>query len=65
MTFDRIFVGRLRPEWKGRKCRITQTWRGRHAKHSVRIEFEDGGTAICPIRCTKRIAAVNATEEKT
>ena len=51
--YDRIYVGRVRPDWKGRRCRVTQTWRGK-GKHNVRIEFEDGSTATCPIRCIRK-----------
>ena len=51
--YDRIYVGRIRPEWRGRRCRITQTWR-RKAPHNVRIEFADNGeVTICPLRCLR------------
>jgi len=51
--YDRVYVGRLWPEMKNRHCRIINTWRG-VGPHNVRIEFEGGEQAICPIRCLRK-----------
>ena len=53
-TYPREYRGRGRPEWRGRRCRIIETWR-RQAPHNVAIEFEDGSVSVCPIRCTRRV----------
>ena len=55
------YVGRFMPDWHGRRCWIVNTWRrilpGRRpaGPHNVRIEFEDGERAVCPIRCLRKL----------
>ncbi len=51
---DRIYVGKARPQWKGLRCRILKTWRGR-GPHNVMIEFADGALAVCPVRCLRKV----------
>jgi len=49
----RVYVGRARPEWRGRRCQVVVTWRGR-GPHNVRIRFMDGTGAVCPLRCLRK-----------
>lgn len=51
--WPRVYVGKARPAWHGRHCRILATWRGR-APHNVRIEFLNGRRAVVPMRCLRR-----------
>ena len=55
-ALNRIFIGRLLPERKGQRCRVVNTWRGR-GPHNVRIEFADGHTTVCPVRCIRKANA--------
>ncbi len=52
--YPRVYVGKARPQWKGRRCRIIGTWGG-HAPHNVLLQFDDGTYTICPIRCVRRV----------
>ena len=54
MTWTHTYRGRLgRPELRGQRCRILQTWR-RQGKHNVKIELEGGEVTTCPIRCLRK-----------
>jgi len=59
MTCTHIFVGHLRPDWHGRDCRVTVGLKGkrRGMVRNVRVEFFDGDTTVCPMRCLRRIKA--------
>ena len=52
--YNRVYVGRAMPEWKGRRCRVVTTWR-RKGRHNVKVEFENGDETVCPIRCIRKV----------
>jgi len=59
VEWTHVYVGRLRPDLRGRLCRIVATWRGKHAKRNVLAELAstDGQRIMTPIRCLRRIKA--------
>ena len=54
VEYDRVYVGKGRPQWRGLRCRIVKTWRGRGPRN-VMIEFADGALAVCPARCLRKV----------
>ena len=48
--YCRVYIGRMSPLLKGKRCRIITTWR-RYGPHNVLVEFENGRRIICPLRC--------------
>ena len=53
MKLDRVYVGKGRPDWYGRRCGLVNTWR-RKGPHNVTVEFADGERAVCPVRCIRK-----------
>lgn len=52
--YNRRYISRANPEYRGRLCRVLTTWRGK-AIHNIRIEFEDGKIMITHVRCIRVI----------
>ena len=53
-TATHRYVGRVRPDWRGRPCVVLRTWRGR-GPHNALVRFtDDGHETICPMRCLRK-----------
>ena len=53
------YVGRLRPDWHGRDCRVTVGLKGRRrgTVRNVEVEFFDRTRTACPFRCLRKLKA--------
>ena len=59
MPWTHRYVGRPRPDWHGRDCRVTLGLKGRRrgTVRNVEVEFFNGDTAVCPMRCLRKLKA--------